>query len=182
MNSGKWYLGKRERILKLLEQLNAPYPAPFSNMFESPFGILQAENDNLSYLFFFPFLPGLVLAPMTSACIQLGPDASSGPMVASDSHAQGTLSTAQWGLYKVLSNLPMALVPPAPGSWAVLQIVFISNERPSQPAAEWWGFSLFLQGCEVSFRLFSSQQRSLRRRCSAPNGPVVWEGGSNKFP
>lgn len=86
-------------------------------MFESPFGILQAENDNLSlYLFFFPF-PWSGVGPND---ISLHPDWDLMPPQAPWLHliaTPGTLSTAQWGLYKVLSNLPMALVPPAPGSW-----------------------------------------------------------------
>lgn len=67
----------------------------------------------------------------------------------------GTLSTAQWGLYKVLSNLWLQFPQlQAPGQ--LLQIVFISNERPSQPCSRMQGFFLFsLQGCEVPFRLFS---------------------------
>lgn len=74
-------------------------------MFESPFGILQAENDNLSlYLLFSPFPwsgvgpddinlhPGWDLMPPQAPWLLL---------IAKP----GTLSIAQGGLYKVLSNL-----------------------------------------------------------------------------
>lgn len=182
MNSGKWYLGKIERIPETLEQLNALTLLHSPTCLNPHLASYKLKWQSLSLSFFLSF--SLVWCwpqwhQLASRFWDL--DVPSGPMAVPDSHARDSLNCPV-GLYKVLSNLPMALVPPAPGSWPSSQIVFISNERPSalQQNA---GFFLFscravksLSGCSLPAKI--TQKKVFSPKC----GPANWEGGSQQIP